>query len=156
MNQLWKFKIGVSKKSKMYRQFLQTQKSTFCFAESLGKILQRSSCLSLQQRKIRLWFLMMSYVLLLVNERGIEWMVNREAIQFVSFKFGGIHLLEILNFLGGEKVYKTSKTKGYFLYEWFYNPEKLNNTQLPPYESFSSKLQHNYHLEKNFPLFKVW
>ena len=46
------------------------------------------------------------------------------------------------------KAYKTSKTKGYFPYEWFNDPEKLNNIQLPPYGTFFSKLRNNNPLEK--------
>ena len=61
---------------------------------------------------------------ILVNERDIEPTVMKKANQFVSFKFGDIHLLDIMNFLGGAtsldfflKAYKTKETKGFFLYE---------------------------------------
>ena len=49
-----------------------------------------------------------------VNERQIEPMVIKKANQFVSFKFGDVQLLDIMNFLGGatsldsfQKAYKT-------------------------------------------------
>ena len=78
----------------------------------------------------------------LVNERQIEPAFIRKANQFVPFKFGHVQLLDKLNFLGGAtsldsflKAYKTEETKGFFHYEWFDNPEKLNIKQLPPYDS---------------------
>ena len=88
--------------------------------------------------------LIKSYLLpILVNERQIEPTVIKKANQFVSFKFGDVQLLDIMNFLGGAtsldsflKAYKTEETKGFFPYEWFDNPEKLNNKELPPYDSF--------------------
>ena len=69
--------------------------------------------------------LIKSYLLpILVNERGIEPIVIKKANQFVSFKFGDIQLLDIMNFLGGAtsldffiKAYKTKETKGFFPYE---------------------------------------
>ena len=90
-----------------------------------------------------------SYLLpILVNERNIEPTVFKKANQFVSFKFGGIHLLDILNILGGAtsldsffKAYKTSETKGFFPYECFDHPDKLHNTELPPYDAFDSKVR---------------
>ena len=46
--------------------------------------------------------LIKSYLLpILVNERDIEPTVIKKANQFVSFKFGDIQLLDIMNFLGG-------------------------------------------------------
>ena len=59
--------------------------------------------------------LIKSYLLpILVNERDIEPTVIKKANQFVSFKFGDIQLLDIMNFLGGAtsldsflKAYKT-------------------------------------------------
>ena len=85
---------------------------------------------------------------ILLNERQIEPAVIKKTNQFVSFKFGDVQLLDIMNFLGGAtsldsflKAYKTEETKGFFPYEWFVNPEKLNNKELPPYDSFFSKLR---------------
>ena len=69
--------------------------------------------------------LIKSYSLpILVKEllrRDIEPTVMKKANQFVSFKFGDIQLLDILNFLGGAtsldsflKAYKTIETKDFF------------------------------------------
>ena len=63
--------------------------------------------------------LIKSYLLpILVNQRDIEPTVIKKANQFISFKFGDIQLLIILNFRGGAtsldsnlKAYKTSETK---------------------------------------------
>ena len=78
----------------------------------------------------------------LVNERGIEPALIRKANQFVSFKFGDIQLLDIMNFLGSAtsldsffKAYKTRGTKGFFPYEWFDCPEKLNHKEFSPFDS---------------------
>ena len=74
--------------------------------------------------------------------------LSKKAKQFVSFKFSDVQLLDIKNFLGGAtslnsflKAFKTEETKSFFTYEWFDNPEKLNNKELPPYESFFSKVR---------------
>ena len=65
--------------------------------------------------------LIKSYLLpILVNEQDVELTVIKEANQFVSFKFGDIQLLDIMNFLGGAtsldsflKAYKTKERKGF-------------------------------------------
>ena len=53
-----------------------------------------------------------------------------------------------MNFHGGAtsldsflKAYKTSETKGFFPYEWFDHLDKMQNTKLPPYDAFYSKLR---------------
>ena len=102
--------------------------------------------------------LIKSYLLpILVNERDIEPTVIQKANQFVSYKFGDIQLLDIMNLLGGAtsfdsflKAYKTKETKGFFPYEWFDCPEKMNNKELPPYESFFSILRKSNPLEKDY------
>ena len=93
--------------------------------------------------------LIKSYLLpILINERDIEPTFIKKTNQFVSSKFGDIQLLDIMNFLGGAtsldsflKDYKTKQTKGFFPYEWFDCPEKMNNKELPPYDSFFSILR---------------
>ena len=93
--------------------------------------------------------LIKSYLLpILVNERDIEPTVIKRTNQFISFKFGDIRLLEIMNFLGGAtrldsflKAYKSSETKRFFPYEWFGYPDKMNNAELPSYDVFYSKLR---------------
>ena len=84
--------------------------------------------------------LIKSYLLpTFVNERGIEPTVIKKANQLVFVKFGDIQLLDIMNFLGGAtsfdtfvKAYKTKETKGFFSYEWFDCPGKMNSKGLPP------------------------
>ena len=102
--------------------------------------------------------LIKSYLLpILVNERDIEHTVIKKANQFISFKFGDIQLLDIINFLGGAtrpdsflKAYKTSKTKGFFPYEWFDHPDKMLNTEIPPHDTFYSKLRSCSPLEAEY------
>ena len=84
----------------------------------------------------------------LVNERDIEPTAIRKANQFGSFKLGDIQLLGIMNSLGGArnldsflKEYKTSETKVFFPYEWFDHLDKMQNTELPPYDAFYCKLR---------------
>ena len=74
---------------------------------------------------------------ILVNERDIEPTVIKKTNQFISYHFGVIQLSDIMKFLGGAtsldsflKAYKTSKTKGFFPYEWFDCPDKMLNTEL--------------------------
>ena len=107
--------------------------------------------------------LIKSYLLpILVNERDIEPTVIKKANQFVSFKFGDIQLLDIMNFFGGAtsldsflKAYKTKETKGFFPYEWFDCPEKMNYKELPPYDSFFSILRNSNPLKKITTTFKT-
>ena len=101
--------------------------------------------------------LIKSYVLLLlVNEWGFEPIVIKEANHFVSFRFADVQMLDVLHFLGQAmrlasflRACKTSETKGYFPYEGFNDPEKLNNTLLPPYDTFFSKLRNKKLLKKD-------
>ena len=102
--------------------------------------------------------LIKSYLLLiLINERNMEPTVIKKANQFVSFEFGDVQLLDIMNLLGGTtsldsfpKAYKTSETTGFFPYEWFDCPQKMNNSELPPYDAFFSKLRNMKPLEKDY------
>ena len=102
--------------------------------------------------------LIKSYLLpYLIHERDIQTTVIKKANHFVSFKFGDVQFLDILNFLGGatsldsfRKAFKTSETKGFFPYEWLDSPNKLDATFLPPYECFFIKLKDHNPLEKEF------
>ena len=94
---------------------------------------------------------------ILVNEQDTEPTVIKKAKQFISFRFGDIQLLDIMNFLGGAtsldtflKAYKTKETKSFFPYEWFDCPEKINNKEFPPYDSFFSVLRNSNPLEKDY------
>ena len=85
----------------------------------------------------------------------------KKANQFVSFKIGDVQLLDIMNFLGGAtildtffKTYKTAETKGFVPYEWFDCPQKMNNSELPPYDAFFSKLRNVNPLEKDYSEFQ--
>ena len=107
--------------------------------------------------------LIKSYLLpILVNERDIEPTVMKKNNQLVSFKFGDIQLLDIMNFLDGAtsldfflKAYKTKKAKGFFPYEWFDCPEKKNNKELPPYDSSFSILRNSKPVKKITTTFKT-
>ena len=75
----------------------------------------------------------------------------------MSFKFGDVQLLDIMNFLGGAasldsllKAYKTAETKGFFPYEWFDCPQQMNNSELPPYDAFFCKPRNVNTLEKDY------
>ena len=102
--------------------------------------------------------LIKSYLIrILVNERNIEPSVLKKANQFISFKFGDIQLLDIMNLLGGAtsldsflKAYKISETKGFFPYEWFDHPDKLQNPALRPYDAFYSQLRSSNPLETEY------
>ena len=62
-----------------------------------------------------------------------------------------------MNVLGGAtsldsflNAYKTKETEGFFPYDWFDCPEKVNNKELPRYDSFSSILRNTNPLEKDY------
>ena len=83
--------------------------------------------------------------------------LQRKPISSFFFKFGDIQLHDFRNFLGGAtsldsflKAYKTKETKGFFPYEWFNCPEKMNNKELPPYDSYFSVLRNCNPLEKDY------
>ena len=70
--------------------------------------------------------------------------------KYIGMNFLGLQFLDILNFLGGAttldnflKAYGASEEKGFFPYEWFDSAENLNVTQLPPIDSFWSKLKNH-------------
>ena len=96
----------------------------------------------------------------LINERNMEPAVIKKASQVVSFKFGDVQLLDIMNFLGGAKshdsflkAYKASETKGFFPYEWFDCPQKIKYSEyseLPAYDTFFSKLRNVNPLEQDY------
>ena len=58
------------------------------------------------------------------NDRAIQPTVIKKANQFISFQFGDIQFLDILNFFGGAasfflKANQSEETKAYFPYERF-------------------------------------
>ena len=85
----------------------------------------------------------------MIRDKEQETSVIKKANDFISFKFGDVHFLDIMKFLGGAttldsflKAYKASETKGFFPYEWFDSPGKFDFPELPPYEAFFSKLRY--------------
>ena len=85
----------------------------------------------------------------------------KKANQFVSFKFGDVQLLDIMSFLGGAtsldsflKAYKTTETKGFFPYECFDCPQKMNNSEIPPYDAFISNFRNVNPLEKDYSAYQ--
>ena len=69
----------------------------------------------------------------LIRDKEQETSYMKKANDFISFNFGDVQFLDINKFLGGAttldsflKAYKVSKTKRFFAYEWFYNPDKLD------------------------------
>ena len=102
--------------------------------------------------------LIKSYLLpILINERDIEPTAFKKSNQFISFKFGDVQPLDIMNILGGAtkldsfvKAYKTLETKGIFPNEWFDHPDKMQNTELHPYDAFYSRLRGCNPLEADY------
>ena len=125
-------------------QFLQIQKHPlFDLQESLERDCNVLLVFGFKSAKYYLNLIKSHLLPILVNKRDIEPSVIKKANQFISFKFGDIQPLAIINFLGGAtgldsflKAYKTSETKGFFPYEWFDYPDKMQNAKLPPYDAF--------------------
>ena len=144
-------------------QFLQMQKKQLI---DLQEHFERYSCVlpvfGFSSAKYDFILIKLYLLPILKNERDIEPTVIKKANQFVSFKFGDIQLLDIMIFLGGAtsldsflKAYKTEETKCFFSYEWFNCPEKMNNKELLPYDSFFSILRYSNPLIKNTTTFKT-
>ena len=139
-------------------QFLQMQKNHLIeLQEDFERYCNTLPVFGFNSAKYDINFIKSYLLPVLVNERQIEPTVIKKANQFVSFKLGDVQLLDIMNFLGGAtsldsflKAYKTEETEGFFPYEWFDNPEKLNKKELPPYDSFFSKLRNINPLEKDY------
>ena len=96
----------------------------------------------------------------LLIERNVVPKVIRTGNKYIGMNFLGLQFLDILNFLGGAttldnflKAYGASEEKGFFPYEWFDSAEKLNETQLPPIESFWSKLKNHNVLSVDYDKF---
>ena len=139
-------------------QFLQMQKNqSIDLQEHFERYCNVSSVFGSNSAKYDISLIKSHLLPLVVNERDFELKVINKAKRFVSFKFGDIQLLDIINFLGGAtsldsflKAYKSKETKGFFPYEWFDCLEKNNKKELPPYEPFSSILGYSNPLEKDY------
>ena len=139
-------------------QFLQTQKNQLIdFQESLELYCNVLPVFGFNIAKYDL-NLIKSYLLPIpINEREIEPTVIKKANQFISFKFGDIQLLDVMNFLGAAtslysflKAYKTSETRGFFPYDWFDHLDKMQRTEFPPYDALNSKLRSCNPLETEY------
>ena len=139
-------------------QFLQMQKNQLIeFQEHLERYCNLLPVFGFNSAKYDI-NLIKSYLLpILINEKNMEPTVIKKANHFVYFKFGDVQLPDIMNFLGGAtsldsflKAYKTAETKGFFPYEWFDCRQKMNNSELPPYDAFLSKLRKVNPLEKDY------
>ena len=116
-------------------QFLQTQKNQLIdLQEHLERCCSTFPVFHFNSAKFDINLIKSYRLSILVNERKIEPTVIKKANQFVSFKFGDVQLLDIMNFLGGAtsfdsflKAYKAEETESFCPYEWFDNPKKLNN-----------------------------
>ena len=123
--------------------FTKTKNQTIGFLETLERYCNVLPGFGFNSAKQDL-NLIKSYLLpILVNERDIE-----PTVKFIYFKLGDIQLLDIMNFLGGAtsldsylKAYKTSETKGFFPYDWFAHPDKMQKTELPPCDTFYRKIR---------------
>ena len=130
-------------------QFLQIQKNQiFDLQGHLERFCKDLTDFSFNSANYNLNLVKFYLLTFRVNERNIESTVIKKANQFISFKISDIQLLDIMNFLGGAtspnfslKAYKSSETKGFFPYECFDHPDKMQNTELPPYDVFYSKLR---------------
>ena len=83
-------------------QFLQLQKNQlFDLQESLKRYCNVLPVLGFNSSKYDLNLIKSCLLPILVNERDIEPTVIKKTNQFISFKFGDIQLLDIMNYLGG-------------------------------------------------------
>ena len=140
----------------MSTQFLQIQKNLFLdLQQHFERYINTLLVFGFNSGKYDL-NLIKSYLLpYLIHD--IQPNVIKKANHFVSFKFVDVQFLDILNFLGGAKsplesflkAYRTSEPRGFFPYEWFDSPNKLDAPFLPPYECFFSKLKDHNLWRKN-------
>ena len=139
-------------------QFLQMQKNQLIeLQEHLERYCNVLPVFGFNSAKYDINLIKSCLLPILINGRNMEPTLIKKANQFVSFKFGDVQLLDNMSFLGGAtsldsflKAYKTAETKGFFPYEWFDCPQKMNNSELPPYDAFFNKLRNVNPLEKDY------
>ena len=92
-----------------------------------------------------------------VTKKILNLLSSRKQTSSSRSSFGDNQLIDIMESLGGAtkldsilKAYKTSETKGFFHYEWFDHPDKVQNTELPPHDAFYSILRSYSPLETEF------
>ena len=138
-------------------QFLQQQKNQMVeLLENYERYVNTLPVFGFNSGKYDLNLIKEYLIPYLINDRDIQPTVIKKSNQFVSFKFGNIQFLDILSFLGGAtsldsflKAYGASETKGFFPYEWFDQPDKLDSLVLPSYDDFFSKLKNCNPLDKD-------
>ena len=139
-------------------QFLRMQKNQLIeLQEHLERYCNVLLVFGFNSAKYDINLIKSSLLPILINERKMEPTLIEKTNQFVSFKFGDVQLLDIMNFLGGAtsldsflKAYKTAETKGFFPYVWFDCSQKMKNSELPPYDAFFRKLRNVKPLEKDY------
>ena len=117
-------------------QFLQLQKNQLIeLQEHLERYCNVLSVFGFNGAKYDINLIKSYFLPILIDVRNVEPTVIEKANHFVSFQFGDVQLLDILNFLGGAtslhsflEAYKTSETKNFFPYKWFDCPQMMNNS----------------------------
>ena len=96
----------------------------------------------------------------LLIEKTVVPKVIRMGNKYIGLNFLGLQFLDILNFLGGAttldnflKAYGASEEKLFFPYGCFDSIDKLNESQLPPIDSFWSKLKNHNVLSVEYDKF---
>ena len=96
------------------------------------------------------------FVFLWMKEK-FERTVIKKANKNLSFKFGSVQFLDIVNFLGVAtsldsflKAYRTSEMKGFLAYEWSDSPKKTHVSGTSPYNEFFSRLPKCNPLDKAY------
>ena len=111
-----------AEEKELFTQFLQMQKIHLIdLQEHFERYYNTLPVFGFKSAKYDINLITSCLLPILVKERQIEPAVIKKANQFVSFKFGDVQLLDIMNFLGGAacldsflKAYKTEETKGFF------------------------------------------
>ena len=150
--------IEDSEEADMSTQFLRIQKNQLIdLKQHLERYINTLPVFGFNSGRYDLNLIKSYLIPYLIRDKEQETSVIKKANDFISFKFGDVQFLDIMKFLGGAttldsflKAYKASETKGFFPYERFDNPDKLNFPGLPPYEAFFSKLRNNNPLDKDF------
>ena len=105
----------------MSTQFLQIQKKHLIDSqEHLERYCNVLPIFGFNSAKYDLNLIKSCFLPVLVNERNIESTVIKNANHFISFKFGDIQLLDIMNFLVG-----ATSLGSLFPCEWFDHPGKM-------------------------------
>ena len=150
--------IEDSEEADMSTQFLRIQKNQLIdLKQHLERYINTLTVFGFNSGRYDLNLIKSYLIPYLIRDKEQETSVIKKANDFISFKFGDVQFLDIMKLLGGAttqdsflKAYKASETKGFFPYEWFDNPDKLDFPGLPPYEAFFSKLRNNDPLDKDF------